>query len=35
MSVSDFHGNPETVHRLRDTLARSRSPHAVIFGKSA
>ena len=31
MSFSDFHGNAETVHRLRDMLARKRFPHAVIL----
>jgi len=31
MSFSDFHGNAETVHRLRDMLARNRFPHAVIL----
>lgn len=31
MSFSDFHGNAETVHRLRDMLARGRFPHAVIL----
>src|SRR6202167_4356323 len=31
MSFSDFHGNTETVHRLRDMLARERFPHAVIL----
>jgi DNA polymerase-3 subunit delta' len=31
MSFSDFHGNIETVHRLRDMLARERFPHAVIL----
>ncbi len=31
MSFSDFHGNAETVHRLRDMLARKHFPHAVIF----
>src|SRR4030088_440477 len=31
MPFSDFHGNPETVHRLRDMLARDRFPHAVIL----
>jgi DNA polymerase III subunit delta' len=31
MSFSDFHGNIETVHRLRDMLARNRFPHAVIL----
>jgi DNA polymerase III subunit delta' len=32
MSFSDFHGNTETVRRLRDMLARNRFPHAVILG---
>ena len=31
MSFSDFHGNAETVRRLRDMLARERFPHAVIL----
>jgi DNA polymerase-3 subunit delta' len=31
MSFSDFHGNTETVHRLRDMLARNRFPHAVVL----
>src|SRR5438309_10423981 len=31
MSYSDFHGNPETVHGLRDMLARERLPHAIIL----
>ena len=31
MSFSDFHGNPEVVHRLREMLARNRFPHAVIL----
>src|SRR5438270_11361296 len=31
MSFSDFHGNPETVHCLRDMLARERLPHAIIL----
>src|ERR1700727_938085 len=31
MGFSDFHGNAETVHRLRDMLARQRFPHAVIL----
>ena len=31
MSFSDFHGNAETVHRLRDMQARKRFPHAVIL----
>src|SRR5215475_3615759 len=28
---SDFHGNPEVVHRLRDMLARQHFPHAMIL----
>jgi DNA polymerase III subunit delta' len=28
---SDFHGNAEIVHRLRDMLARDRFPHAVVL----
>ena len=31
MSFSDFYGNSETVHRLRDMLARERFPHAVVL----
>src|SRR5271165_1648538 len=31
MPFSDFAGNPETVHRLREMLARDRFPHAVIL----
>jgi len=31
MPFSDFHGNAETVHRLRDMLAHDRMPHAVIL----
>src|ERR1700689_303553 len=31
MGFSDFHGNTETVRRLRDMLARGRFPHAVIL----
>jgi DNA polymerase-3 subunit delta' len=31
MSFSDFVGNPETVHRLREMLARKRFPHAVVL----
>src|ERR1700720_4589447 len=31
MGFSDFHGNTETVHRLRDMLARKHFPHAVIL----
>jgi DNA polymerase-3 subunit delta' len=28
---SDFHGNAEIVHRLREMLARERLPHAVVL----
>jgi DNA polymerase III subunit delta' len=31
MSFSDFHGNAETIQRLRDMLARERFPHAVVL----
>jgi DNA polymerase III subunit delta' len=31
MPFSDFVGNPETVHRMREMLARERFPHAVIL----
>jgi len=31
MPFSDFYGNAETVHRLRDMLARERFPHAVVL----
>ena len=31
MGFSDFHGNAETVHRLRDMLARKHFPHALIL----
>jgi DNA polymerase III subunit delta' len=31
MPFSDFAGNPETIHRMRDMLARNRFPHAVIL----
>jgi DNA polymerase-3 subunit delta' len=31
MGFKDFHGNDETVRRLRDMLARNRFPHAVIL----
>jgi DNA polymerase III subunit delta' len=31
MPFSDFHGNAETVYRLRDMLARERFPHAVVL----
>jgi DNA polymerase-3 subunit delta' len=31
MSFSDFYGNAETVHRLREMLARDHFPHAVVL----
>ena len=31
---SDFHGNPETVRRLREMLARDHFPHAVVLAGS-
>src|ERR1700676_3703528 len=31
MPFSDFHGNSETIHRLREMLARERCPHAVVL----
>jgi len=31
MPFSDFAGNPETIHRLREMLAHKRMPHAVIL----
>jgi DNA polymerase-3 subunit delta' len=31
MPFSDFVGNPETIHRLREMLARHRFPHAVVL----
>ena len=31
MPFSDFHGNAETVHRMREMLARDRFPHGVIL----
>ncbi len=34
MPFSDFHGNAETVHRLRDMVARERLPHAVVLSGS-
>ena len=35
MPFSDFHGNTETVHRLREMLARQRLPQAVILAGPA
>src|SRR6267143_3294951 len=34
MAFSDFHGNAETIHRLRDMLGRDRFPHAVVVSGS-
>src|SRR3954462_2341116 len=34
MGFSDFHGNTEIVHRLRDMLARDHFPHAVVLAGS-
>ncbi len=31
MPFSNFHGNPEIIHRLRDMLARAHFPHAMIL----
>jgi DNA polymerase-3 subunit delta' len=31
MPFSDFHGNAETIHRLRDMLARERFPHGMVL----
>jgi DNA polymerase III subunit delta' len=31
MSFSDFHGNSETVHRLREMMGRDRLPHAIVL----
>jgi len=35
MGFSDFHGNSDVVHRLRDMLARNRMPQAVILAGPA
>ncbi len=34
MPFSDFHGNTETVRRLREMLARDHFPHAVVLAGS-
>ena len=34
MPFSDFHGNAEIIHRLRDMLAREHFPHAMILAGS-
>src|ERR1035437_5739423 len=31
MPFSDFHGNAETIHRLRDMLARERFPYTLAL----
>jgi len=31
MGFADFHGNQETLHRIREMLGRDRFPHAVII----
>ena len=35
MGFSDFHGNAEVVHRLREMLAHSRFPQAVVLAGPA
>src|SRR5256885_12504890 len=35
MSFSDFHGNAEVVHTVREMLARDRFPHGVILAGPA
>jgi DNA polymerase-3 subunit delta' len=35
MPFSDFHGNSETVHRIREMLARERFPQGVILAGPA
>ncbi len=34
MPFSDFHGNPDVVHTIREMLAHGRFPHAVILSGS-
>ena len=31
MPFSDFHGNSDVLHRLRDMIARDHFPHAVVL----
>ena len=31
MPFADFHGNPETIHRFREMLAKDHLPHAVVL----
>jgi DNA polymerase-3 subunit delta' len=35
MPFSDFHGNSEAVHRIREMLARDRFPHGVVLSGPA
>src|SRR6201987_3064874 len=35
MGFSDFHGNADIIHRLRDMLARDHFPHAVVLAGGA
>jgi DNA polymerase III subunit delta' len=35
MGFSEFHGNAETVHRIREMLAHDRFPHSVILSGPA
>src|SRR5690348_14051225 len=35
MAFSDFHGNSETVHQIREMLARDHFPHGVIIAGPA
>ena len=35
MSFTDFHGNSDVVHRLREMLARDRFPQAVVLAGPA
>ena len=35
MGFSEFHGNAEAVHRLREMLARDRFPHGIILSGPA
>src|SRR5882724_9655667 len=35
MGFSDFYGNSDVIHRLRDMLARNRFPHAVVLAGPA
>jgi DNA polymerase-3 subunit delta' len=35
MGFTDFHGNSDVVHRLREMLARDRFPQAVVLSGPA